>query len=44
MLLDVFLRATEHVAQVSFLREEDAVRFYDHARKNDVYIRNKRVS
>lgn len=43
MLLDIFLRAAEHVALVSFLREEDAVRFYDHARKNDVYIKNKRA-
>ncbi|RYP38924.1 hypothetical protein DL766_000733 [Monosporascus sp. MC13-8B] len=43
MLLDIFLRAAEHVALVSFLREEDAVRFHDHARRNDIYIKNKRV-
>ncbi len=43
MLLDIFLRAAEHVAMVSFLREEDAVCFYDYARKNDIYIKNKRV-
>lgn len=43
MLLDIFLRAAEHVVLVSFLREEDAVRFYDHARKNDIYIKNKRA-
>ncbi|KAK5629650.1 hypothetical protein RRF57_005365 [Xylaria bambusicola] len=42
-LLDVFLRSAEHTASVSFVREEDAVRFYDHARRNDVYIKNKRV-
>ena len=43
MLLDVFLRTTDHVAIVSFLHEEDAVRFYEHARKHDIYIKNKRV-
>ncbi|RYP03861.1 hypothetical protein DL764_004840 [Monosporascus ibericus] len=43
MLLDIFLRAAEHVARVSFLREEDAVRFHGYARKKDIYIKNKRV-
>lgn len=43
-LLDVFLRNTEHVASVSFVQENDAAQFYDHARKNDIYIRNKRIS
>ncbi|KAI0976002.1 hypothetical protein F4678DRAFT_415517 [Xylaria arbuscula] len=42
-LLDVFLRSAEHIASVSFVREEDAVQFYEHARKNDIYIKNKRV-
>ncbi len=42
-LLDVFLRSAEHIASVSFVQEEDAVRFYEHARKNDIYINNKRV-
>ncbi|KAF2970257.1 hypothetical protein GQX73_g3270 [Xylaria multiplex] len=42
-LLDVFLRSAEHVASVSFVREEDAVRFYEHARKNDIYINAKRI-
>ena len=42
-LLDVFLRSAEHTASVSFVQEEDAVRFYDHARKNDIYMKNKRV-
>ncbi|KAI0905028.1 hypothetical protein F4823DRAFT_158495 [Ustulina deusta] len=42
-LLDVFLRSAEHIASVSFVQEEDAVRFYEHARKNDIYIKNKRV-
>ncbi|KAI1132940.1 hypothetical protein F5Y10DRAFT_229759 [Nemania abortiva] len=42
-LLDVFLRNVEHTASVSFVREDDATRFYEHARKNDIYIKNKRV-
>ncbi|KAJ8127976.1 hypothetical protein O1611_g5660 [Lasiodiplodia mahajangana] len=42
-LLDVFLRSAEHTASVSFVREEDAARFYEHSRKNDIYIKNKRV-
>ncbi|KAI0402648.1 hypothetical protein F4802DRAFT_599924 [Xylaria palmicola] len=42
-LLDIFLRSAEHIASVSFLREGDAVRFHEHSRKNDIYIRNKRV-
>ncbi|KAI1340482.1 hypothetical protein F5Y15DRAFT_378770 [Xylariaceae sp. FL0016] len=43
ILVDIFLRPADHMALVSFLREEDAVRYYDHARKNDLYIQNKRV-
>ncbi|KAI0448057.1 hypothetical protein F4803DRAFT_496306 [Xylaria telfairii] len=42
-LLDVFLRSAEHIASVSFVREDDAVQFYEHARKNDIYIKNKRI-
>ncbi|KAI1816817.1 hypothetical protein GGS20DRAFT_583163 [Poronia punctata] len=42
-LLDVFLRSVEHLASVSFVREEDATRFYEHAKKNDIYIKDKRV-
>ncbi|KAI0014000.1 hypothetical protein F4779DRAFT_560214 [Xylariaceae sp. FL0662B] len=42
-LLDVYLRPFDHIALVSFLREEDAVRFYEYARRNDLYVRNKRV-
>ncbi|KAI1180349.1 hypothetical protein F4777DRAFT_574110 [Nemania sp. FL0916] len=42
-LLDVFLRSAEHTASISFVREDDAVRFYEHTRKNDIYIRNKRI-
>ncbi|KAH9906476.1 hypothetical protein F4778DRAFT_726235 [Xylariomycetidae sp. FL2044] len=43
LLLDIFLRSHDHMCLVSFLREEDAVRFYEFARRNDIYIRNKRV-
>lgn len=42
-LLDIYLRGAEHTASVSFVREDDAIRFYEHARRNDIYIRNKRV-
>ncbi|KAK6088369.1 hypothetical protein SCUP234_00857 [Seiridium cupressi] len=42
-LLEVYIRGAEHSALVSFLREEDAVRFYEHSRKNDLYINHKRV-
>ncbi|KAI0480845.1 hypothetical protein GGR56DRAFT_292395 [Xylariaceae sp. FL0804] len=42
-LLDIFIRFAERSANVSFLLEDDATRFYDHARKHDIYINNKRV-
>lgn len=43
LILEVYLRAAEHSALVSFLLEEDAVRFYEHARRHDLYINHKRV-
>ncbi|KAI1264030.1 hypothetical protein F5Y18DRAFT_392329 [Xylariaceae sp. FL1019] len=43
-LLEVYLRAAERRACVSFLREEDAVRYYNHVKKHDLYINHKRVS
>jgi hypothetical protein len=43
MLLEVYIRSAEHSAHVSFLKPEDAARFHDHSRRNDLYIRNKRV-
>lgn len=43
MLLEIYLRPAEHSALVSFLLEEDAVRFYEHVRRNDLYINHKRV-
>ncbi|KAI0199697.1 hypothetical protein F4808DRAFT_431763 [Astrocystis sublimbata] len=42
-LLDIFIRNAEHTALVSFVHEDDAVQFYEYARKNDIYIKNKRV-
>ncbi|KAK0623263.1 hypothetical protein B0T14DRAFT_515738 [Immersiella caudata] len=43
MLLDIFLRANERSAAVSFLQAVDARKFFDHVRKHDMYIRNKRI-
>ena len=43
MLLDVFLRGHERSATVSFLHAADARRFYEHVRRHDLYIKNKRV-
>lgn len=44
LVLNIYIRAHEHIANVSFLREEDAVRFYEHARRYDLHLDNKRVS
>lgn len=44
LVLEIYIRAHEHIANVSFLREEDAVRFYEHARRYDLYLNKKRVS
>jgi len=43
MLLDIFLRSHDRCAMVSFLRSVDAKKFYDHVRRHDLYIRNKRI-
>jgi hypothetical protein len=43
LLLDVFLRGHERSATVSFLNSADAKSFYDHVRRHDLYIKNKRV-
>ncbi|KAK6851841.1 hypothetical protein PG990_015026 [Apiospora arundinis] len=43
LVLEIYVRSHEHMAMVSFLLEEDAVRFYDHSRRNDLYINHKRV-
>jgi len=44
MLLDVYLRKHDRTAAVSFLHAIHAQNFFDHIRKNDLYIKNKRVS
>lgn len=43
MLLDIFLRSHDRSASISFLNSEDAKRFYEHVRRHDLYIKNKRV-
>lgn len=43
MLLDIYIKAVDHSVSVSFLHEEDALRFYQRSRKNDLYINKKRV-
>ncbi|KAM0334044.1 hypothetical protein ACHAQA_001064 [Verticillium albo-atrum] len=44
VLLDVFLRSYDRSVQVSFLHAESARAFFDHVRRHDLYIRQKRVS
>lgn len=43
MVLDIFLRAHERSATVSFLHSADAHAFLDHVRRHDLYLKNKRV-
>ncbi|KAI9646681.1 hypothetical protein NHQ30_004678 [Ciborinia camelliae] len=43
MLLDIHLRAHDHAASVSFLQQADANEFFRHVKRNDLYIRSKRV-
>ncbi|KAI1859968.1 uncharacterized protein JN550_011779 [Neoarthrinium moseri] len=43
MLLEIYIKAHEHSALVSFLLEKDAVRFYEYSRENDLYINHKRI-
>ena len=44
ILLDVFMRTHEKSASVSFLYAADARNFFDHVRRHDLYLKNKRVS
>lgn len=44
MLLDIYLRSHDRSASVSFLEEAHAQEFFRHVRRNDLYIRGKRVS
>ncbi|KAK4193589.1 hypothetical protein QBC35DRAFT_445930 [Podospora australis] len=43
-VLDVFLRSKERCASVAFVHPAHARNFMDHARRNDLYINNKRVN
>ena len=43
MILEIFLRPHDHCVSISFLHSADARGFFDHVRKQDLYIRNKRV-
>jgi len=43
MLLDIYLRSNDRVAAISFLEEEHAKAFYHYVKRNDLYIRGKRV-
>ncbi|KAL8400241.1 hypothetical protein RB594_000575 [Gaeumannomyces avenae] len=43
MLLDIFMRPHDRSATVSFLHAQDARAFLEHCRRNDLYVRNKRV-
>lgn len=43
LLLDIFLRSRDRAVALSFLHAADARAFFDHVRKNDLYIKNKRV-
>ncbi|KAF6842685.1 hypothetical protein CMUS01_02877 [Colletotrichum musicola] len=42
-LLDIYLRSHDRSAQVSFLCGADARKFFDYARRYDLYIKHKRV-
>ncbi len=43
MLLDIYLRAHDRIASVSFLEETAAHDFFRHVKRHDLYIRGKRV-
>ena len=43
MLLDIYLRSNDRVAAISFLEEERAKAFFHYVKRNDLYIRGKRV-
>lgn len=43
-VLDIFLRANERSASISFVEGSAAQSFMSHAKRNDIYIHGKRVS
>ncbi|KAI1374595.1 hypothetical protein F4677DRAFT_461356 [Hypoxylon crocopeplum] len=42
-LVDINMEVSERRAKVSFVFEEDAVRFFEHAERNTLYIKNQMV-
>jgi hypothetical protein len=44
MLLDIYLRAHDRTASVSFLEQAHAQEFFRYVKRNDLYIRGRRVS
>lgn len=42
-MLDVFLKRKDKSASISFLHADDARAFYEHVRKHDLYIKQRRV-
>ncbi|CAK7218880.1 hypothetical protein SCUCBS95973_003633 [Sporothrix curviconia] len=42
-LVELYIRAHDRVGIVSFAREPDAKAFFDHVKRRDLYIKNKRV-
>lgn len=44
MLLDIHLKARDRIASLSFVHAADANAIFQHVRRNDLYIKNKRVS
>ncbi|TGO76133.1 hypothetical protein BELL_0172g00020 [Botrytis elliptica] len=43
MLLDMYLRTHDHTAIISFLEQAQANEFFRHVKRNDLYVRSKRV-
>ncbi|KAF7957969.1 hypothetical protein EAE96_003536 [Botrytis aclada] len=43
MLLDMYLRTHDHTAIVSFVDQAQANDFFRHVKRNDLYIRSKRI-
>ncbi|KOS18430.1 Negative regulator of differentiation 1 [Escovopsis weberi] len=42
-LLDIYLRRRDGAASVAFVHGDDAQAFYDHARRNGLFVRDKRA-
>ncbi|RBR07472.1 uncharacterized protein FIESC28_10630 [Fusarium coffeatum] len=42
-LLEIFLRARDNTATVSFVRESDAVAFFDHTQTHGLYFKDRKI-